>query len=239
MLDRILAAAAGTVVLATGLACSQAAPQDAALVAKWKDAVVTDMKAKTLEGADANLAQHAGKVILFVNVASQCGLTPQYTGLQKIYDKYREQGLVVIGVPSGDFGGQEFDTAGEIREFCDTRYKVTFPILEKCGVKPGTAQGEVFTCLGTKTGELPGWNFGKYLVARDGKTATFFASTVAPESGKLVEAIEKALKEAAPAAPATSTAPAKPAEGAKGAGNAEKSPTSAEPAAPAAPASPK
>lgn len=212
MLNRMLAAAAGTVVLATGLACSQAAPQDAALVAK------------SLDGSDANLAQHAGKVILFVNVASQCGLTPQYAGLQKIYDRFKDQGLVVIGVPSGDFGGQEFDTAGEIREFCDTRYKVSFPMLAKCGVKPGATQGEIFQCLGTKTGELPGWNFGKYLVARDGKTATFFGSTVAPESGKIVEAIEKALKEPAPA-PAASPKPAE---------SAEKSPTAPAADAPAA-----
>ena len=207
MLSRITAVAAGTLALVTGLACSQAAPQNAELAAKWKTATLYDMKVKTLEGKDANLSEYAGKVTLVVNVASHCGFTGQYAGLQKLYDKYKDQGLVVLGFPSGDFGGQEFGDSKEIREFCTTKYSVTFPMFEKCVVKAGDAQSKVYECLGTKTGELPGWNFGKYVVSRDGKTATFFASNVGPDSSKMVDAIEKALKEAAPkeAAPKPAT----------------------------------
>lgn len=212
MFDRIVATLAGTVALATGLACSQAAPQSPELSAKWKDATLYDMKVRTLEGADTDLKEYAGRVTVVVNVASQCGLTGQYAALQKLYETYKDQGLVVIGVPSGDFGGQEFADAKEIRAFCDSRYKVTFPILEKSSVKAGTGQSPIFQCLGTKTGELPGWNFGKYVVSRDGRTAVFFASTVAPDNAKLVAAIEKMLKEKASAAPSGSaTVPSSPA----------------------------
>jgi len=203
MLDRLTAtvktAVVGTVALVTGLACSQAAPQSAALGAKWKDASMHEIKVKTLDGKDASLSEYAGKVTLVVNVASQCGFTGQYAGLQKIYDKYKDRGFVILAFPSGDFGGQEFDDPKAIREFCSTKYSVTFPVFEKCAVKAGKDQSPVFECLGTKTGELPGWNFGKYLVSRDGKTAQFFASPVSPEAGKLVEAIEKALAEPTPA----------------------------------------
>jgi len=193
MLDRIAATVTAAVALVTGLACSAAAPQSAELTAKWKDATVHDIKVKTLDGKDANLSDYAGKVTLVVNVASQCGFTGQYAGLQKIHDTYKDKGFVVLAFPSGDFGGQEFDTAAEIREFCSTKYSVTFPVFEKCQVKAGKGQSEVFQALGTKTGELPGWNFGKYLVSRDGKTAQFFPSTVAPDSGRMIEALEKEL----------------------------------------------
>ncbi len=148
---------------------------------------------KTLEGADTSLSQYAGKVTLVVNVASQCGLTGQYAGLQRVYDKYRDRGLVVLGFPSGDFGSQEFNDANEIRDFCTAKYSVTFPLFEKCGVVAGPTQSKVFECLGTKTGELPGWNFGKYVVSRDGRTAKFFTSTTDPEGSALAQAIEAAL----------------------------------------------
>lgn len=217
MLDQITARATAAVIatvsLVTGTACSQAAPQSPELSAKWKSATLYDMKVRTLEGKDANLSEYSGKVTLVVNVASRCGLTPQYAGLQKLYDKYKDQGLVILAFPSGDFGGQEFNDAKQIRDFCSTKYSVTFPVFEKCKVSSGKDQSPVFECLGTKTGELPGWNFGKYVVTRDGKGATFFASNTAPDSAKLVEAIEKALAEKAPVstspAPGTSS-PASP-----------------------------
>ncbi len=199
MLDRIAATLAGAVALATGLACSQAAPRSPELDARWKDASLYDLEATGLDGAPKDLGEFRGKVALVVNVASQCGFTGQYAGLQKLQDKYKEKGLVVLGFPSGDFGGQEFATSKEIRDFCDTKYRVTFPMFEKCRVKAGDGQSRVFECLGTKSGELPGWNFGKYVVSRDGKTAVFFPSTASPDSAKLVEAIEKALAEADPA----------------------------------------
>lgn len=199
MLDRFIATVAGSVALVTGLACSQSAPEDAALTAKWKDATLYDLPVRTLEGEETNLREHGGKVTLVVNVASRCGLTGQYAALEKIADKYRAQGFEVLAFPSGDFGGQEFAEASQIREFCSTRYGVSFPMFEKIRVKAGEGQSPVFECLGTKTGELPGWNFGKYLVSRDGKTAQFFASSTAPDSARVIEAIEKALKEPVPA----------------------------------------
>jgi glutathione peroxidase len=190
----------GTIAFVTGVACSQSAPQTPELTARWKDATMHDIKVKTLDGKDANLSEYAGKVVLVVNVASQCGFTRQYKGLQKIHDTYKDRGFVVLGFPSGDFGGQEFDSASEIREFCSTNYSVTFPLFEKCVVKAGKEQSPVFEALGTKTGVLPGWNFGKYLVSRDGKTAKFYASNVSPDGAELIAAIEKALGEATPAA---------------------------------------
>ena len=120
----------GAIALVTGFACAQAAPQTAALTTKWKDATLHEIKVKTLDGKDANLAEYAGKVTLVVNVASQCGFTGQYAGLQKVYDKYKDRGLVILAFPSGDFGGQEFDDPKAIKEFCSTKYSVTFPILE-------------------------------------------------------------------------------------------------------------
>ncbi|MBI1303804.1 MAG: glutathione peroxidase [Phycisphaera sp.] len=231
MLDRFIATVAGSVALVTGLACSQSAPQDASLEAKWKDATLYDLPVRTLEGQDANLREHGGKVTLVVNVASRCGLTGQYAALEKIADKYRAQGFEVLAFPSGDFGGQEFAEASQIREFCSTRYGVSFPMYEKTRVKAGEGQSPVFECLGTKTGELPGWNFGKYLVSRDGKTAQFFSSSTAPDSARVIEAIEKALKEPVPAefaetstekdakAPAAEPAPAAPAAGTAPAGS--------------------
>jgi glutathione peroxidase len=159
-----------------------------------------DFEAETLAGKPLPLSTYKGKVALIVNTASQCGLTPQYKGLQALYERFKDRGFVVLGFPSGDFGGQEFDSASEIREFCSTNYSVTFPLFEKCVVKAGKEQSPVFEALGTKTGVLPGWNFGKYLVSRDGKTAKFYASNVSPDGAELIAAIEKALGEAAPAA---------------------------------------
>ncbi|MFM7134203.1 MAG: glutathione peroxidase [Planctomycetota bacterium] len=208
MLDRIAAIVAGTAALVTGIACSQTAPQSPELARKWKDASLFDLDARALDGTDADLGEHRGKVALVVNVASQCGLTPQYAALQQLQEKYKDRGLVVLGFPSGDFGGQEFGSAKEIREFCDARYRITFPMFEKCRVKAGEGQSDVFAMLGTKTGELPGWNFGKYIVSRDGRTAVFFASNVAPDSKRMVEAIEKALAEPAPAKEPAKEAPA-------------------------------
>ena len=230
MLTRVASAVAATVAAVTGVACSQTAPQTPELKAKWQDASLHDLKVKTLEGKDADLKDYAGKVTLVVNVASQCGLTGQYAGLQKIYDKYKAEGFEILAFPSGDFGGQEFGSAEKIREFCTTKFSVTFPMFEKCRVKSGDGQSEVFALLGTKTGELPGWNFGKYLVSRDGKTVQFFASTVTPESARLIDALEKALKEPVPAGDAKPAAAGTPA-------TAPAAPSAGKPA-PAAPATP-
>jgi glutathione peroxidase len=191
-------AALAASALSSLVACAQNAPQTPELVEKWKDVSLYSIDAKTLEGEPAKLDQYAGKVTLVVNVASRCGYTPQYEGLQALYEKFKDRGLVVIGVPSGDFGGQELADAKAIREFCTSRYEVTFPLLAKSGVKAGPEQCAVFEFLGTRIGKLPGWNFSKYLVGRDGQPIEFWGSGTKPDSKELVEALEKALAATAP-----------------------------------------
>jgi glutathione peroxidase len=193
-------AALAASALSSLVACAQNAPQTPELVEKWKDVSLYSIDAKTLEGEPAKLDQYAGKVTLVVNVASRCGYTPQYEGLQALYEKFKDRGLVVIGVPSGDFGGQELADAKAIREFCTSRYEVTFPLLAKSGVKAGPEQCAVFEFLGTRIGKLPGWNFSKYLVGRDGQPIEFWGSGTKPDSKELVEALEKALAATAPTA---------------------------------------
>jgi len=151
------------------------------------------LEVQDLEGAQSPLAAYQGKVTLVVNTASQCGYTPQYAKLQELQETYEAQGFSVLGFPGGDFGGQEFDTPGEIRQFCDSNYGVTFPLFAKSGVKEGEGQSEVYTFLGKATGSLPGWNFGKYLVGRDGKVLGFYASPVDPMGTELRGAVEAAL----------------------------------------------
>jgi glutathione peroxidase len=157
---------------------------------------VFDFKLTTLAGQPYWLADLAGRPILFVNTASKCGFTPQYAGLQALWTKFGKhpRGLVVIGVPSNDFGNQEPGEAKAIGEFCDTTYGVTFPMMEKAHVK-GTEAHPLFKWLGDQGGFLsrPRWNFYKYLTGRDGTLANWFPSTTTPESGKLIRAIEEAL----------------------------------------------
>ena len=190
---RLKTVAASLVLAITGIACTQTAPQDPALVAKWKDMNLYSMKTKTLEGKDIDLGEYKGKVALVVNVASRCGMTPQYNGLEKLYGELKGQGFVILGMPCNDFGGQEPGTADEIRTFCSTKYNVTFPMFTKVQTKPGAGQSEIYEFLGTRTGKLPGWNFGKYLIGRDGQPIAFFDSRTAPDDKALLEAIEKAL----------------------------------------------
>ena len=150
------------------------------------------MKTTTLAGQPADLAQYNGKVALVVNVASQCGLTPQYAGLQKLYDELKDKGFVILGFPSNDFGGQEPGTPDEIAGFCKKNYGVTFPLFGKLVTKAGPEQSPIYSFLG-KTGKLPGWNFSKYLVGKDGKVVAFFPSDVTPEAPELRSAIAKAM----------------------------------------------
>ncbi|HEX9390541.1 MAG TPA: glutathione peroxidase [Usitatibacteraceae bacterium] len=146
----------------------------------------------SLQGKPQNLCQYSGKVVLVVNTASYCGYTEQYKGLQAIYDKYRDRGLVVIGFPANDFGKQEPGSNAEVADFCERTYKVKFPMIEKTSVLEGRAN-PLFEQLFKITGERPKWNFHKYLVARDGKTVSSFPSRVAPESSELLAQIEKLL----------------------------------------------
>jgi len=150
------------------------------------------LKTTTLQGQPADLSQYAGKVALIVNVASQCGFTPQYAGLQKLFDELKDRGFVVLGFPSNDFGGQEPGSPEEIATFCKKNYGVTFPIFSKLVTKAGPEQSPIYAYLG-QSGSLPAWNFGKYLLGKDGKVVKYFPSKVAPESPELREAIEAAL----------------------------------------------
>jgi glutathione peroxidase len=150
------------------------------------------LQTTTLQGQPANLADYAGKVTLVVNVASKCGFTPQYAGLQKLHDELKDRGFSVLGFPSNDFANQEPGTAEEIAEFCKKNYGVTFPMFAKVVTKAGEGQSPIYAFLG-KGGDLPAWNFGKYLVGRDGKVIAYFPSKVTPESKELRDAIEKAL----------------------------------------------
>ena len=140
-----------------------------------------------------NLEQaYGGKVVLVVNTASKCGNTPQYEGLEKLYDEYGEQGLVVLGFPSNDFFGQEPGTEEEIQEFCRLTYGVKFPMFEKVTVKEGDAH-PFFNELAAAAGTYPTWNFHKYLVGRDGRLIAEFSPRTKPYDEALVSSIEKAL----------------------------------------------
>jgi glutathione peroxidase len=151
------------------------------------------LQATRLTGEPAPLADYKGKVALVVNTASQCGFTPQYKGLQALYQELEPRGFVVLGFPSNDFGGQEPGSAQEIKEFCELKYKVTFPMFSKVVTKAVEGQSPIYAWLG-RTGNLPQWNFGKYLIGRDGKVLGYFPSKVTPESPELRTAIEDALK---------------------------------------------
>lgn len=145
-----------------------------------------------LDGKPQALAAYRGKVVLAVNVASECGYTPQYAGLQKLYTDYRDRGLVVLGFPCNQFGAQEPGGAIQIQSFCQKNYGVTFPLFEKLEVK-GPGKAPVYQFLTARHPE-PVWNFHKYLVGRDGQVLQAFGSAVTPESTELKVAIEAALK---------------------------------------------
>jgi glutathione peroxidase len=151
-----------------------------------------DLKTTTLDGKPADLAQYRGKVSLVVNVASKCGFTPQYEGLEKLHRDLKDQGFNVLGFPSNDFGGQEPGTAQEIADFCRLTYDVTFPMFEKVVTRAGAIQSPVYRYLGT-SGSLPAWNFSKYVIDKQGKIVAFFPSAVTPEDPKLRGAIAQAM----------------------------------------------
>lgn len=156
---------------------------------------ISNIPFKTAEGKETRLSAYLGKVILLVNVASKCGFTKQYTGLQKLYEDHREKGLVIIGFPCNNFGGQEPGTIAEIQDFCSTKFNVTFPIMDKIDVK-GENQHPLYTALTGKDGAFPGdikWNFGKILIGKDGKPLARFDSSTKPESKELADAIIAAL----------------------------------------------
>lgn len=150
---------------------------------------------KTINGQTTSLEDYRGKVLLIVNVASHCGFTPQYKGLEALHQKYKAKGLSVLGFPCNDFGAQEPGTNEEIKEFCSSKYQVTFPLFDKLHVK-GAEQHSLYTALSGKDSPFPGdvkWNFGKFLVGKDGKILQRFDSKATPESPEMIKAIEAAL----------------------------------------------
>jgi glutathione peroxidase len=150
---------------------------------------------KDIDGKDASLKPYQGKVILVVNVASKCGFTSQYAGLEAIHQKYAGQGLVVCGFPCNQFMHQEPGTAAEIKQFCTAKYGVTFPMFDKIEVN-GEHRHPLYVALAGKESPFPGnikWNFTKFLVGRDGKILARFDSKVKPESEEMTKAIESAL----------------------------------------------
>ena len=157
---------------------------------------------KSLGGESVDLSKYEGKVVLFVNVASKCGYTKQYTGLQKLHETYGEKGLVVVGVPCNQFGGQEPGSSEEIKSFCSSKYSVTFDLLEKVNVNDDSGKSgkacdlyKYLTSVDTKpAGKGPvKWNFEKFLVDRKGNVVARFGSAATPESAEMTSAIEKAL----------------------------------------------
>jgi glutathione peroxidase len=151
-----------------------------------------DLQAMSLDGKPVNLAQYRGKVSLVVNVASKCGFTPQYEGLEKLQREMKGKGFNVLGFPSNDFGGQEPGTAEEIATFCKLTYDVTFPMFEKVVTKKGAGQSPIYAFLG-QSGNLPAWNFSKYVVDKQGRVVAFFPSEATPEDPALRAAIARAL----------------------------------------------
>jgi len=163
-----------------------------------KVAPVLNFKMKGIDGKDVDLSGYQGKVIMFVNVASKCGLTPQYEALQSVYDKYSKDGLVIIGVPANEFGRQEPGSNAEIAKFCKANYNVTFPMLSKVVVK-GKGISPLYKFLISKetdpkfAGELQ-WNFTKFLISRKGEIVNRFEPRVKPDSKDVISAIEAELK---------------------------------------------
>lgn len=143
-----------------------------------------------LDGTPQSLAAFEGKVALVVNLASRCGLTPQYAGLEKLYQQLAAQGFVILGFPCNQFGAQEPGSPEQIQQFCSLNYGVTFPLFAKVDVLPGSTQSPVYQIL-TASGHVPNWNFSKYLVGKDGRVLRFFAPTVAPDAPELLQAIQK------------------------------------------------
>lgn len=148
---------------------------------------------KDIDGTMQSLCAYAGKVVLVVNTASQCGYTGQYKGLQALHEKYGQRGLVVLGFPANDFGGQEPGSNATIKDFCESSYQVDFPLFSKVGVTAANAN-PLHEGLAKATGERPRWNFHKYLIDRSGTRALSFASRIDPESKEIVQAIESMLK---------------------------------------------
>ncbi|MCR9199544.1 MAG: glutathione peroxidase [Planctomycetaceae bacterium] len=159
-----------------------------------KVSTVHDLKMTSLEGKEVDLSKYKGKVLLMVNVASRCGATPQYAPLQKLHEKYADQGLVVMGFPCNQFGFQEPGDSKQIKEFCSTQYSVKFPMFEKLEVN-GPGQSDLYSFLKSSADDHSdiGWNFEKFLVSKEGKVIARFKTRTQPDAPEVVKMIEEQL----------------------------------------------
>ncbi|MFN0008212.1 MAG: glutathione peroxidase [Planctomycetota bacterium] len=173
--------------------CSGPTTSKSVVQSDERPALLGEFEVRTLEGQPVSLEAWRGRVVLVVNTASECGYTPQYSGLEALHQELGPRGFEVLGFPSNDFGGQEPGDAGQIRTFCTDRFQVTFPLFEKVSVKAGSGQAPLFAWLQASTGQVPNWNFCKYLVGRDGKPIRFWSSKTTPEDPELRAAIESAI----------------------------------------------
>ena len=152
-----------------------------------------DFSIESISGGDISLADYKNKVVLLVNTASQCGFTPQYAGLQKIYDRYKDDGFVVLGVPSDDFN-QELSSDDDVKKFCEIRYGVNFPLTSIQKIK-GDSAHPLYKWISGNTSVIgqPRWNFHKYLISKEGKVLNWFSSMTSPTSDGLLKQVEQAL----------------------------------------------
>ena len=150
-----------------------------------------DFQVKDIDGKDVKLADYKGKVVMLVNVASKCGYTPQYKQLEQVYEKYKDKGLVIIGFPANNFGSQEPGTDEQIKQFCTSKYNVTFPMMSKISVK-GDDIHPLYKQLTDAKGQVT-WNFDKFLIGKDGQLIEHFKAKTKPDDATLTDAIEKAL----------------------------------------------
>ena len=153
-----------------------------------------DFKFKDLDGSELNLNEFKNKVIIVINVASQCGFTKQYDDMQKVWDKYQDKGVIMLGIPSNDFGKQEPGSNEEIKNFCEAKFGITFPMTEKVSVKGDLAHPfYIWARENHGKSAIPKWNFHKIIIGKDGKVLDTFASMTNPSSKKFIKSIEKAL----------------------------------------------
>lgn len=196
-LARVAAAVACGAVVAGALIAAQPEPSVVpAEPAAPVDPMVLDGEAKTIDGQSKNLADYRGQVVLIVNVASKCGFTPQYKGLEALYAAKKDQGFVILGFPSNDFGGQEPGSNAEIAEFCSERFGVTFPMFEKISVRGEKAHPlfKKLAAVPAPAGGEPTWNFTKYLVDREGKVVARFESRIKPDDVELNRRVDELLR---------------------------------------------
>lgn len=188
-----LVAASAAAALFLLVACGGLLTEETEKMSSEQLGAFHDLSATDIDGQPRAMRDFEGEVLLVVNVASECGFTKQYAGLQELHEEFAGRGFRVLGFPCDDFGGQEPGSEEQIKAFCESRFGVTFPLFAKVQVKEGPDQSPLYAHLGGATGELPGWNFGKYLVGRDGSVLGFFPSNVSPGAEELRQAVERAL----------------------------------------------